>query len=97
MKTVTVLKKARALLAKDGWCQGAYTNNNGEHCVMGAIRACTPDYWDQQRQSLDAYLALKSVIHQDPVVWNDQKGRTMRQVLKAFDEAIRAEERKAKR
>jgi hypothetical protein len=35
-----------------------------------------------------------AVIHQDPMVWNDKQGRTKRQVLKTFDEAIRNEEKK---
>ena len=40
---VPVLSGAADLLTTEGWCQGEYKNQDGELCLIGAIKAFTPD------------------------------------------------------
>lgn len=91
-KTVTeVLKAAKWILENVGWCQYRYSkaNKNGKltaFCVAGAIESVNAD-WDL---IIKAETTLGKVVGEDYIPnWNDVKGRTLPQVLKAFDKAIK--------
>lgn len=85
MKTTKqVLIDARALVKK-GWIQGAWrSKDNSCHCAAGAIRAQSIS-GDKAFRALNC---LQKVTGGDVVMWNDTKGRTKREVLKAFTTAI---------
>lgn len=94
-KTVTeVLKAAKWMLENVGWCQGRYTkyDSNGKttaFCAAGAIEAVNAD-WGLVSKALDR---LGTVVGESYIpTWNDEKGRTPAQVLKAFDKAIKVKQ-----
>lgn len=86
---VSVLKEARALLVKDGWCQGAYERGKA-CCALGAIRKAakiTSD-WHPATRALAAIVGYPAPAIS---VWNDDPCRTKKDVLAAFNSAIRSE------
>ena len=103
MKTVEVLKKARALVAKE-WCQDSFGRDQwGEEietneldravafCVRGAcIHAATPAAG--QRASVELAKTLGFVDYdalQRLAFWNDDPRRTQRQVVNLFTRTIK--------
>lgn len=86
--TVKVLKDARKLLAKrGGWVQGHYQSGKCGHCAMGALIAAAGKNL-RARDTEDSALRNAIACHY-VVVWNDMPGRTKREVLAAFDKAIK--------
>lgn len=96
MNAREVLIRARALIAEPGtWTQGVdrrmivRVNAPGDglaRCANGAISDATDDL-DAQRA---ARLRLIAEIATFIPYWNDEPGRTQRQVLAMFDRAIAA-------
>lgn len=86
MSTAGVLRAARALLERQGWCQGVYRNMNGSYCAAGALRAVCDDF---STNNSAAVLILRSVpgalLLSD---WNDAPERTRDEILEAFSKAI---------
>ena len=39
--TYKLLNQAADILVSHGWCQGAYQDEHGRYCMMGAIKAAT--------------------------------------------------------
>lgn len=94
MTTVEVLRGARALLAVHGWCQEEFLNAAGCYCAAGALNdaAGSTAQWSNG-DSRDARDALKAALGEFSVLaWNDVPGRTVDEVLAAFDRAIATEE-----
>lgn len=81
----TVLREARELLVRDGWCQGEYRAGNGRLCLVGAVFSATP-YPASALGRLEA-------IQSGALGWNDAPGRTVDEVLALLDRAIGEAER----
>lgn len=95
-----ILLAARALLL-NGWCLGAYAldirgnqvspekDTATSFCMMGAIRRVSPNF---DRYKHGALYQLESVVPREQGKslgwWQDQQGRTLDDVLAAFDKAI---------
>lgn len=94
-KTVTeVLKAAKWMLENVGWCQGTYVKNNNAgkitaFCAAGAIETVNADV-----SLIDKALNRFGKVVGEGYIpnWNDASGRTLPQVLKAFDKAIKAKQ-----
>jgi hypothetical protein len=94
-----ILTKARDLIEKKGWTQNSNARNkNGkevlEHnrnavcfCASGAIWRAGGRCWNQEIDDAEEIL-ISCIRNQEIVEWNDQEGRTKKQVLAAFDRAI---------
>lgn len=104
MSVVKTLKRARALIVKRGWRQGPGGRLGGPCCAddaLGCVAPPGPKRWDAAA-ALDAALPLllpRPVptlwLRARVMVWNDQDGRTKKDVLALYDKAIAAEEAKA--
>ena len=103
LSTIEILKKARELISK-GWCQkapartkrGAWCQPSSDHadkfCIIGAIdKICF-----MGRPTLEAthlYLNTHEILEKycHPTAWNDEPGRTKKQVLNLLDNIIQQE------
>ena len=101
MKTVDVLKKARQLLVRRNWCQGAFgfdSNGNklfaGDNlgkavslCLLGACYAVAPSL----AEVVAAEKVLEKTLAKDISLsgWNDMPRRTKQQVLNLFTRTIK--------
>lgn len=107
MTVVDVLRRARDLLLTKGWTQGAFARNKyGRsitalsrdavcYCAYGAIdRASRRGKGDLAEASCDL-LRRAARFRSSTSKWNDRRGRTKREVLRAFAKAIRIGEREA--
>lgn len=96
MKTIDILREARALIAK-GWAQGAfardkcgskvlhYSPDACAWCLSGALRAA----WGGSEEYLHARNFVVAVIGASCLpTWNDAPDRTKEDVLAALDEVI---------
>ena len=101
---VTVLRRARKIIAERPFHQGSYAvDANGTEvtttvgavccCSFGALKiaagagAFDPPLMDAAKAAVE-FLAYANGIGSVPV-WHDAKGRTKRQVIAAFDRAIK--------
>jgi len=99
MTTVEVLTRAREILWK-GWCQGPYAETRKGVAVEvdhpDAVRFCSYGAldrvaWEEGTSVSDATDALIRVINTPQVAgWNDAPNRKKREVIAAFDRAIKA-------
>lgn len=75
-----VLFQAADLLEKNGWTQHAFVDDEGKHCVLGAI-----DYvafgLDTESLNYHARSALQSCIERPVVEWNDAPTQTAENVI----------------
>lgn len=88
---VQVLKAAKWMLENVGWCQGRYSKATPDgkltaFCAAGAIEHVNADP-RKIDQALDRF--GKTIGENYIPAWNDENGRTLPQVLKAFDKAIK--------
>jgi hypothetical protein len=84
------LRAAADLLAADGWIQGKLEDDQGRHCMTGALNAVTGD--DQ-----DVYFAVFRVVRDylgglRLTWWNDEAGRTAEQVVAVLRETAAEED-----
>lgn len=106
MTTKQILIKARALIKK-GWAQalfavniyGASTSPRSKDaaawCALGALRAAAT----RGSKIFGARRALANRIpggYRGVADWNDEEGRTKRQVLALFDRAIKSYSKKGR-
>lgn len=98
-----VLKAAKWILENIGWIQGADKQINSlgvptGFCSVGAIRAVeTTTAFEYDSPYLDrdssirgqAFRRLCKVMNGRAILFNDVRGRTKQQILKAFDQAIK--------
>jgi hypothetical protein len=100
--TTEVLKRAKSLLQKVGWCKGQSVKRNRDnkpvaYCASGAINhavgySSNPHFYSEAIYRLNAIIGggLVSGI----TLWNDDPKRKKKEVLAAFDKAIAEEEKK---
>lgn len=95
-----VLIAAKWILENHGWCQGYYRKNaEGQDiytldgavcfCSIGAIMAVETAVETTDRLAEKATKLLDKASGSNVVFWNDMPGRTKKQVLKVFDQAIK--------
>ena len=87
MTTRETLIAARAAIVACGWAQGCYRNTRGQVCALGAIEAATGR---MGAEGEPAAAALTLAVGGRLAAWNDAPGRTVEEVLSAFDRAIAA-------
>lgn len=85
-----MITEAIVVLDRDGWCQGAETNNRGQRCAVGALKSA---YKVRAPVQFDTFLeAIETVRREVGSVqlsyWNDQEGRTQAEVRAAFVRAL---------
>lgn len=91
MTTISILKCARERV-KAGWCQGS-----GQILIDGKMHYCMSFATGFEPGHMQADDAIRKVIGERFIPgWNDSPKRTKRQVLAAFDKAIKMEEAKCK-
>jgi hypothetical protein len=84
-QVLILLKEGKARI-KQGWCQGKIFDSNGNFCMVGAVTS--------SRNSGETFMACLNIM--DHVIfpstslgeWNDHPGRTKKEVLAVFDQAI---------
>lgn len=97
-KTIAnTLRKSANILEEYGWCRGSFTDDVGQHCAVGAVRAAVVvseltsavGGGSVSNQILGALCASDSRIKKfgSVVLWNDQGDRTKEEVLSAFRKA----------
>jgi hypothetical protein len=77
-----VLLRAADLVAERGWGQGVFKTHDGRLCMIGAVQVASDEMGVDQMQSwirLEAYLDGRN-----PIAWNDVRGRTKTQVIRAL-------------
>lgn len=86
--------KTIEILNEGGWIQYHYTNEEGAHCLYGAIYAAISPYEDAKGQLvLDLDAALKAIIvdrydtfmYGGLIAWNDRPGRTKDEVIAVLE------------
>ena len=85
---VPVLSGAADLLTTEGWCQGEYKNQDGELCLIGAIKAFTPDSYARRSAAYD--YVRKAIKHPDNQFlsdWNDEPRRSAGEVIAVLRKA----------
>lgn len=85
-----VLSRAIDEIANRGWCQGMLESHNGRVCMLGALSYAAAEN-DRLERVATQYLknALPDRFTSIPR-YNDRRGRTKREVLGKFREAINA-------
>ena len=98
-----ILTRARELV-EDGWCQGHAAADHCGRAVapisafacnwsaQGALERVWMRHEDHFGDALGAFeranLALSSTVGTTPQAWNDAEGRTLTEVLGAFEDAL---------
>ena len=95
-----ILVEARELLVKGGWCQHAAFSGTGARCAIGAILSVSPKLLALEGHNANIGFRArdflsKAVGNQVVGVWNDVQGRTLEEVLAAFDKAIELSKEKS--
>lgn len=100
---VKALKLAKKYIEK-GWCKGFSGRNRMNHvcnpCSVEARKWCADGAIDKASavvgcDDFDVRRALERAIRKRIIPWNDHVRRTKRQVLLAFDKAIKLAEKEA--
>jgi len=73
-----LLNDAADVLVSSGWCQGYYNDDQGRHCLVGALYQAADQDWETVK---DAKERVRGYVGRNPLSWNDAKGRTQRQVV----------------
>jgi hypothetical protein len=86
------LIRARMLIEAKGWCQGKLQDpTTGAFCIAGAIMCASARFASLQTQMDTTDLFSRIAIGGAGIPrWNDAPGRTVTEVLEAFDRAIAA-------
>lgn len=79
------LIEARATLLRDGWCQGQFKNQRGEHCLIGALSGGMDGI---AYKTLTELSGIRRIAR-----WNDSDGRTVDEVLELLDTVIAEQEK----
>lgn len=95
MTASEILRQGKANIIARGWCQGdelAIHGPSGGPCC--AATALSTSGWGDWQQVDDALEFIKDAVGVDRRVdiatWNDAPGRTVEEVLAAYDRAIEA-------
>lgn len=94
VRQLQVIQRARVILEKYGWQQGAVgtPGTATPHCAAGAIQSALYEIKGRTSIGSDYCVPLRRVLRRkgcSPYIvnWNDQKGRTKREVIAVFIEA----------
>lgn len=99
MTTHEVLVAAKSYLLNYGWRQNSYGEHGSPRCMLGAVGSVfgiqtgdSDEFDSDQRQDWMAvpYAALRDQTNACVPNWNDEDGRTLGEVIAAFDRAILA-------
>jgi len=95
-QVVTDIRRGIEILKRDGWSQGRYTAPDGSHCMIGAIRE---GIYESPREARGARLhqvitTVRFYLDKTSAEWNDQKGRTVEEVLSTLEQIAQIEENK---
>jgi hypothetical protein len=95
MKLSEILRAGKQRIETNGWCQGDELAIRGKE--PGPCCAATaPPFWINLNDVMNALDVLKRTIGLDDSTqlanWNDAPGRTVEEVLAAYDKAIAAAE-----
>lgn len=92
-----------ARVVREGWCQGAYDDEEGCHCVMGALHVgfglslSETTKADEDAMSAPLAASLRLRLRGTPkravVSWNDAPGRTAEDVAEALERCAEELER----
>ena len=85
-EAIQKLEQAKSVIEIEGWCQGSYTNYQGHHCVVGALRVVD---WDNQDELVQLLRQNLSNPNRGVVEWNDQSTRRKRDVIRLYNRTIR--------
>lgn len=94
MTTVEILRKAKAEIERRGWCQGELVrfdaaSNKQQVCAEGAINCARNGMPDDDNGTWPIlHLFSRAIGGELTWSWNDAEGRTLPEVLDAFDRAI---------
>lgn len=91
---VELLQYAKEVLLKGEWGQGSFGSaktDDGLHCIVGALHRS--EYLFGFQHSLEKHRALYGYIaeaigSETVTCWNDVRGRTLTEVIDAYDRAI---------
>ncbi len=73
--------KAHNKILTNGWYQGHYQSDTGQVCLLGAFDDTTIDDWSRIMEVLWIFGI------ENPAIWNDEPGRTQKEVLDLLDMA----------
>jgi hypothetical protein len=88
LETADIVSDAIELIKKFGWHQFSFGSKDVGYCLVGAISVANKGTWGRKPESI--YRVIEKMISdQSPTAtvtyslskWNDEKGRTKRQVL----------------
>lgn len=102
-QTITDLRNAIDYMNTHGWIQGYDFDGKGGCCAFGAIRGVVgddnPKFVSEQTRdrAANAGRAFYRVMGTDIVTYNDKEGRTLSQVIRAFETVIDALEQDPRR
>jgi hypothetical protein len=89
------LRAAAEVLRRDGWTRDTFTDDDGCHCVAGAVGVVTGEtYIDRWREAI-VTLAVSRGLAPWPLSvyrWNDAPERTADEVIAALEAAADAAE-----
>ena len=93
MTTVEILRMAKELLVKRGWWQGGFVAPGKDVascplCAEAAVNIAATGEVEGSDGSRPARMVLDRVVGGTLFAWNDSEGRTLAEVLAAFDRAI---------
>jgi hypothetical protein len=89
MTAAEILRSAKELLIRDGWCQKLLVSPDGEHCIVGALGNSVHKHMHRAYQCLEISIWGHCDNYRNSLTsWNDTPGRTVDEVLAKFDEAI---------
>ena len=85
MSAQLLAQKTIDVLRRDGWCQGTFVNEHGQHCLVGAMDHAFS--FSDDVFSEDDYTLLRSRLYghirsTSLTRWNDRKCRTAKDVIK---------------
>ena len=100
-KEITLLRTARDLLARDGWCVGMWRNKaTGARCLLTALDTAwlsDPVNWRRgvYRSTDPVFAAALRLLGfsapQEAVNFNDTPGRTKEEIISLFDTVLGAD------
>ena len=79
-----IMLKAADLLEKDGWCQHHLSNNEGAHCVRGALMEFGSAYVVLQAEQRLKAIGIPCDDWYGIVSWNNAPERTAEEVINAL-------------
>ena len=87
LQTITdteVRRRAAEIIRERGWCQGLYSNEDGQVCMVGALYVASGLPPHGQLNHLPTDSAARSMGYEncdEAISWNDAPDRTVDQVL----------------